>query len=193
MWWRGGRVLWRTSAEAVERVTASAGGRGLCAMEEPRKPDAGGAEPAAPRSPREEEEELSEVGRERKRKREEKRAQKALRAEANKDRKPWLSQAGAAAGQGTADGTTPAAEASGSAYKKHKKRGWMTRLEERNGAGGIENIDFETYFVPAPEDLAVTAPHWQLLKDSLKGLQARTLSQVLAVVPSWRELLTTSV
>ena len=46
----------------------------------------------------------------------------------------------------------------------------MTRLEEQNGAEGIENINFETYFVPAPEDLAATAPHWQLLKDSLKGL-----------------------
>ena len=59
----------------------------------------------------------------------------------------------------------------------------MTRLEEQNGAEGIENINFETYFVPAPEDLSAAAPHWQLLKDSLKGLQE--VANTMAVKPSW--------
>jgi tRNA-dihydrouridine synthase 1 len=116
------------------------------------------------------------VQEERKRKREEKRERKALKAQRTEDKKkscPWM--------QEKDDGDQ--AEEPDAGARKRKRRGWMTRLGERDGVANLDEIDFDTYFVPSEQDLSPCAPHWSILKTALSNLQKS--AQEMDQKPSW--------
>lgn len=124
---------------------------------------------------------------ERKRKREEKKALKALKRERAAEKRatlPWnVPQANQAkAEDACADGEVRE-DVSGNAQKKKIRRGWMTRLEEREGDKGLGHIDFSKDFVPDETDLAADAPHWGLLSRALTNLQRA--AKAMATKPSW--------
>ena len=58
----------------------------------------------------------------------------------------------------------------------------MNRLAERDGLN-LADIDFDTYFVPAEEDLAAGARHWGLLRTALEDMQRK--ARELALKPAW--------
>ena len=131
-----------------------------------------------------------EVGQERKRKREEKKALKALKRERAAEKKatlPWnVPQANKDKAEIVKDAHAngeASEDASGNAQKKKIRRGWMTRLEEREGEKGLGHIDFSKDFVPDEKDLAADAPHWDLLRRALTNLQRA--AKEMATKPSW--------
>ena len=58
----------------------------------------------------------------------------------------------------------------------------MNRLAERDGLN-LAEINFDTYFVPAEEDLRPEARHWGLLRTALEDLQRQ--ARELALKPAW--------
>ena len=129
-----------------------------------------------------------EVGHDRKRKREEKKALKALKREmaaAKKASLPWkLPQPDKGAAEGATGQQGLGSEGAGGNESRRKiRRGWMTRLEEREGEKSIEHIDFSKDFVPQDKDLAAEAPHWDLLRRALRNLQ--NAAKEMATKPSW--------
>ena len=129
-----------------------------------------------------------EVGHDRKRKREEKKALKALKREmaaAKKASLPWkLPQPDKGAAEGATGQQGPGSEDAGGNEPRRKiRRGWMTRLEEREGEKSIEHIDFSKDFVPQDKDIAAEAPHWDLLRRALTNLQIA--AKEMATKPTW--------